>query len=232
MLNINAYSGLGSIKVKPPSPPGSPIIAFLAENVTADAWANSGSGGATYNATKSGTPILGNPIGDFNSVRFKTTSDYMTLASEYVLPSTAIVACVVQIDGYSEYAVPLGQNSVTNGGHSRFELRNLGYVDADALDDAGNSTFQTTVGYMGPGNWVRGIFDRTSAANFTHHANGSSAASPYSLVSSIRIGRIGRSNADTRGQFSTSYAEILVYPDRAITWDQIDAYFKAKFMIP
>ena len=29
-----------------------------------------------------------------------------------------------------------------------------------------------------------------------------------------------------------SYFEILIYPDRSITWDQIDAYFKAKFMIP
>ena len=68
MLNINAYSGLGSIKVKPPSPPGSPIIAFLAENVTANAWANSGSGGATYNATAIGASLIGSPIGDFKCI--------------------------------------------------------------------------------------------------------------------------------------------------------------------
>lgn len=232
MLNINAYSGLGSIKVKPPSPPGSPIIAFLAENVTANAWANSGSGGATYNATAIGASLIGSPIGDFNCIN----NDF-DIASEYVLPNTAIIAALVRLQVAGTGAITIGQKSATNGGNSAFycgRSNTPAYGTLRLYDDAGNAiTTSYGVSEFSDSEGLRIIADRTGATTADLYFNGELLSDSGVLSSSVRLGKIGTSYAGFPFTLSGSFFhEILVYQDRSIAWDQIDAYFKAKFMIP
>lgn len=239
---LNASGMLGNID-RTPAAPGSPIIHFRSENIpdSPTSWTNSGSGGVTYNATATGSPIQGDTYYGFRSIRFPLASDYLTIANEYVLPNASISGFVVKFRTYEEdgsYSVgisALGQKSSTGGGGSSLQAyltvssgSKSGYVYA--FDQAGNADGQLHFDPTSSGYFLRVIVDRTAADVATLYINGSGGYQGLdSLVGPIRLGRIGSNYGSGSTNGHVSLFEAIVYSTRSVSVTELDTWMKEKF---
>ena len=242
MLNVTPLAGCGVQKHFVSVPSGA-IIHFRDEDAGINSWANMGSGGATYNATKAGTPAFGRGIAGMNGLSFNDNAvDYFTLASEYVLPSASMIGLVMAVKDpgsgvpASDYFVGIGQHSSTNGGFSYFG----GWVDHYAADlhmqlggdkgghaDAASADIASNTLFI-----ARMIVVRTDATHATFYFNGTHYADVSGTLSgTVRLGRLASSygRSSSMNASGMTLHEAIVYPDLSVSWSDLDNYLKSKF---
>lgn len=224
MLNLNEMGGFGSEREAfSPTVPGTPLIHFKAENIGASSWVNSGSGGATYNATAVGTLAAGLPMSGFGSYQLEE-GEYYELATEYVLPNTCMLVFMERkhANGNSCFS----QKSATGGGATL--LGSDASYRPFVVDSAGIYLFATDPIKNSIGKPY--CFRRTGATTFQVYVGKTLVGTLTYGFGTFRIQRVGCSSAlYTFTGRTMDVLEVLVYPDLTTSANDALTYLEQKF---
>lgn len=213
---LNASGMLGQIDRTPPTRPGTPVIHLKAEDFKTGGgvtWANSGSGGATYNGTWSNTVSAGGTLNGFDYA--DTNGQLIALATEYTFPSQCLIGIVTRM-------MPASGDLFVGTTHASSGWRINSYAYQPTItNSAGVTEYGSAGGYS---SWVVFLFNRTGATAAEFFMKSTSRGT-VTLSGTYYGGKV-------LGGWNRDIAEFIVYPSNAVSPTELNDYFLKKFALP